>query len=63
MILLVCHSPTELDALAYGHLYTLMTTHLPTMNLAQIVQSFPNLADFCRRIDEDYFHEQIMAAS
>ncbi|ELU13169.1 hypothetical protein CAPTEDRAFT_97135, partial [Capitella teleta] len=51
--------PTELDALVYGHLFTLITTHLPSLPLSQIVQSFPNLNEYCRRIDEDYFHEML----
>ena len=49
--------PTELDALVYGHLFTLLTTHLPIKSLAHLVQSFPNLVEFCRRIDEDFFKE------
>jgi hypothetical protein len=35
---------------------------LPSVGLTQIVQSFTNLNEYCRRIDEDFFHE-ILSAS
>uniref|UniRef100_A0A914RAP7 Metaxin glutathione S-transferase domain-containing protein n=1 Tax=Parascaris equorum TaxID=6256 RepID=A0A914RAP7_PAREQ len=47
--------PTELDALAFGHLYTILTTELPNMDLANSLRKYPNLTDFCRRIDQKYF--------
>lgn len=47
--------PTELDALAFGHLYTILTTELPNMDLANSMRKYPNLTDFCRRIDQKYF--------
>ncbi|KHJ47341.1 hypothetical protein D918_02201 [Trichuris suis] len=49
--------PTPLDALVFGHLYTLITTDLPSVNLGAIVKQFPNLEQLCRRIDETYFKE------
>ena len=49
--------PSELDALAYGHLYSLITTALPATAIADTVKSFENLAQFCRRVDRVYFQE------
>ncbi len=48
---------TDLDAMVYAHLYTIITTKLPITTFAQIVQSFANLAEFVRRIDTQYFQE------
>lgn len=50
-------SPTELDALVYGHLYTILTVELPVMRLADIVASFENLEDFCKRINTEFFRK------
>ncbi|XP_063067639.1 metaxin-2 [Engraulis encrasicolus] len=47
--------PTELDALVYGHLFTIITTSLTNHELAERVQSFSNLMSFCKRIDQIYF--------
>ncbi|XP_064595149.1 metaxin-2-like [Liolophura sinensis] len=49
--------PTELDALVFGHLYSILTTNLPVTRLAEIIRGYPNLAEFCRRIDETYYRE------
>jgi hypothetical protein len=51
----VYFSPTELDALVFGHLYTILTTELPDGELANIVKRHQNLVDFCKRIDLEYF--------
>lgn len=47
--------PTELDAVVFGHLYTILTTALPDNRLAAAVQKHPNLVKFCRNIDKQYF--------
>ncbi|CAL1541716.1 unnamed protein product [Lymnaea stagnalis] len=47
--------PTELDALVFGHLYTIVTTILPGGHFTAVVQEFPNLAQFCKRIEDKYF--------
>lgn len=47
--------PTELDAVVFGHLYTLITTALPADRLTEIVRSHANLAAFCQRVHEQYF--------
>jgi len=54
MINVYCR-PTELDAAVFGHLYTLITTALPTDRLTEIVQSHKNLAEFCQRVHQQYF--------
>lgn len=48
-------SPTELDALAFGHLFTILTTELPYTELVNCLRRYSNLTDFCKRIDEKYF--------
>lgn len=47
--------PTELDALAFGHLYTILTTEMPNMELVNKLRKFSNLIEFCRRIEQQYF--------
>uniref|UniRef100_A0A1I7ZVZ3 GST_C_6 domain-containing protein n=1 Tax=Steinernema glaseri TaxID=37863 RepID=A0A1I7ZVZ3_9BILA len=47
--------PTELDALAFGHLYTILTTELPNMDLAELVRKHDNLVKFCKKIDHEFF--------
>lgn len=48
---------TELDAFVFGHLFTVLTTNLPSSRLAEIVQKHGNLADLCRRIHEEHFKD------
>lgn len=50
--------PTELDALVFGHLFTILTTPLTSSLLAERVKSYSNLVSFCRRIDDAYFKDQ-----
>uniref|UniRef100_A0A8C6S9L8 Metaxin 2 n=1 Tax=Neogobius melanostomus TaxID=47308 RepID=A0A8C6S9L8_9GOBI len=47
--------PTELDALVFGHLFTILTTRLTSTELAERVKSYSNLLSFCRRIEQTYF--------
>ena len=47
--------PTELDALVFGHLFSILTTPLPDTRLKSIVQQFRNLAKLCENIERDYF--------
>jgi len=49
--------PTELDAVVFGHLYSILTTPLVDNKLAEMVQSHDNLTRFCRMIDNLYFKE------
>ncbi|VDM93931.1 unnamed protein product [Onchocerca ochengi] len=51
-------SPTELDALAFGHFYTILTTELPNMELKNCLRRYSNLVEFCQRIDKKYFVEE-----
>ncbi|KAK2180056.1 hypothetical protein NP493_460g04025 [Ridgeia piscesae] len=50
--------PTELDALVFGHLYSLLTISLPVSRVAETVEQFSNLLNFCRRIDDTYFKDK-----
>ncbi|TMW48309.1 hypothetical protein DOY81_006618 [Sarcophaga bullata] len=47
--------PCELDAIVFGHLFSVLTITLPNMALAQVVQQFKPLVRFCQFIDETYF--------
>ncbi|XP_015265907.1 PREDICTED: metaxin-2 isoform X2 [Gekko japonicus] len=47
--------PTELDALVFGHLFTVLTTQLISDELSEKVKSYSNLISFCRRIEQHYF--------
>jgi len=49
--------PTELDALVFGHMYTALTTTLPSDRLAEAVRNCTNLTDFCRRVHDIYFSD------
>lgn len=51
----IYRGPTELDALVFGHLFTILTTPLPVNKLAEIVKSYPDLVDLCKRIEQRYF--------
>lgn len=50
-----CRKPSELDALVFGHIFTIITTPLPNNRLAMIVQSYPKLVNLCKRIETRYF--------
>ena len=47
--------PTELDALVFGHLFSILTTPLPDTRLASIVRQHKNLVELCQTIDKEYF--------
>lgn len=49
--------PTELDAVVFGHLFTILTTPLPDNNLKAIVQQFSNLVKLCENIEREYFEK------
>ncbi|XP_072468512.1 metaxin-2 isoform X3 [Notamacropus eugenii] len=49
--------PTELDALVFGHLFTILTTQLTNDELSEKVKNYSNLLAFCRRIEQNYFGE------
>ena len=46
--LLLFTRPTTLDVMVYGHMHALMTTDLPSNDLATVALRFKNLGDFCR---------------
>ncbi|CAJ1066741.1 hypothetical protein NQD34_011008 [Xyrichtys novacula] len=50
--------PTELDALVFGHLFTILTTRLTSTELAERIKSYSNLLSFCRRIEQTYFENK-----
>ncbi|XP_017777451.1 PREDICTED: metaxin-2-like [Nicrophorus vespilloides] len=50
--------PTELEALIFGHLYTILTTPLPNSALADTVKNFPELINLIKRIEKTYFKRE-----
>ncbi|XP_017884786.1 metaxin-2-like isoform X2 [Ceratina calcarata] len=51
-------TPNELDALVFGHIFTIITTPLPGNKLATIVQGYPLLTRLCKRIENSIFSPQ-----
>ena len=47
--------PTELDALVFGHLFTILTTPLPDNRMSAIVRQHKNLVELCQTVDKEYF--------
>lgn len=39
----------------FGHLFTILTTELPDVDLASIVKQYQNLVGFCQRIEKEFF--------
>jgi len=50
-------SPTELDAVVFGYLYTILTTELTSTRLVDILPKYKNLNDFCLRLHDLYFND------
>lgn len=48
--------PTELDALVFAHVFTILTTPLPSNRFASTVRGYSNLIDHCKIIEHKYFH-------
>jgi len=55
LLQIVFFSPTELDALVFGHLFTILTTPLPRNDLAEIVRRYPSLINLVKKIELQYF--------
>ncbi|XP_048825340.1 metaxin-2 [Brienomyrus brachyistius] len=47
--------PTELDALVFGHLFTILTTQLTSNELSAKVKTYSNLLTLVHRIEQTYF--------
>merc|ERR1711972_1187493 len=56
------NKPTELDALVFGHIFSILTTPLPENRLKAIIQQFENLVKLCENIERDFF-ERLGSAS
>jgi len=55
--------PCELDALVYGHLFTMLTTVLPDVRLASTVKSYSGLVGLVKRVDKAFFSRDTLPAS
>jgi len=51
--------PTELDALVFGYLFTMITTPLPNKQLGGLVKQSPNLVKFCQRLEKENFSQSV----
>lgn len=47
--------PTELDALVFGHLFSIFTMTLPNNVLAETINKYRNLTIFCKNVEAKYF--------
>ncbi|KAK9886256.1 hypothetical protein WA026_015769 [Henosepilachna vigintioctopunctata] len=50
--------PTELDALVFGHLFTILTTPLPNNSFANIARKYPLLINLIQKIEKKYFKKE-----
>uniref|UniRef100_A0A1A9WBU0 Metaxin-2 n=1 Tax=Glossina brevipalpis TaxID=37001 RepID=A0A1A9WBU0_9MUSC len=50
--------PCELDAIVFGHLFSMLSLNLPDTALQSIVQQFKLLMKLCHFIDEEYFQKK-----
>ncbi|XP_078035943.1 metaxin-2 isoform X2 [Augochlora pura] len=48
-------TPNELDALVFGHVFSILTTHLPDNKLANIMRKYTLLVEHSKRIEICYF--------
>ncbi|RUS68743.1 hypothetical protein EGW08_023494 [Elysia chlorotica] len=48
-------TPSELDAVVFGHIFILQTSKLPGSPFNKLVSQFDNLGNFCKRIESTYF--------
>lgn len=51
------NEPTELDAIVFGHLFSILTTKLPNNILAETVRTFKKLVQFVENVDSTYFRK------
>lgn len=49
------NEPTELDALVFGHCFSILTTELPSMHLANALRKYTNLCKYCRNVETEFF--------
>jgi len=47
--------PTELDAMMFAHIFTILTTPLPSNQFAATIRCYPKLVEHCQRIEKEYF--------
>lgn len=52
---IIGNEPTELDALTFGHLYTILTTEIPSMHLSNSLRKYGNLMKYCYDLDNELF--------
>ena len=50
--------PSELDCLAFGHIYTILTTELPNPALVNCLKKYTNLIEFCKEMEKELFEKK-----
>jgi len=55
-----CFRPTELDALVFGHLFSIITTPLLNNRFAATVRAYDNLVQLCVRIETEFYQSRIL---
>ncbi|XP_058825489.1 metaxin-2-like [Topomyia yanbarensis] len=51
-------NPTELDALVFGHLFSIFTLRLPNDVLAVTINKYRNLTQFCENIEAKFYKKE-----
>lgn len=52
--------PTELDALVFGHLFSIITTPLLNNRFAATIRAYDNLVQLCVRIETEFYQSRIL---
>ncbi|XP_025409359.1 metaxin-2 isoform X2 [Sipha flava] len=52
--------PTELDALVFGHLFSIITTPLLNNRFAAIIRAYDNLVQLCVRIETEFYQSRFL---
>ncbi|XP_046683165.1 metaxin-2-like [Homalodisca vitripennis] len=50
--------PTELDAMVFAHVFTILTTPLPSNQFATTIRCYPKIIEHCQRIEKEFFSGQ-----
>lgn len=62
--IIIFFSPTELDALVFGHIFTILTTPLPNNQLQHLIKNnFESLVELCFRIEREFFNKSSAGSS
>lgn len=60
LIINICFRPTELDALVFGHLFSIITTPLLNNRFAATVRAYDNLVQLCVCIETEFYQSRML---